>query len=247
MSWHKSRANPGEPVWGPLGSVGRRLDATPGQRVLIGPPPRFGLPQYMATEFSIPDDPVVTVTGQVDRPLTLAREDLSALPETTKALDLHCVMTWSVQGTHWSGWSFADLWTQLLCDRAHPTTSELVVSGLDGCAASIPLVELLREDVMIAHTRDGNPLARDDGAPYRLIVPRLYAYKSIKHVCRIELVDHHVRSRYEPWIMHRLGRVEHEERHGLGMNRLARFAYRLVLPRTLRSYGARDPHFRGLC
>lgn len=75
-------------------------------------------------------------------------------------------------------------------------------------------------------------------------MPHLYGYKNIKHVCRIELVDHHVRSPHEPWIMHRLGRVAHEERHGLGMNRLARLAYGTLCRRTLRSYGVRDPRFR---
>jgi len=229
-----------------LRAIARRArnDIAPGQRVLIGPAPRFGLPRYLHTEFTIPQDPVLKVTDQADRTFTLDREALNALSETTKALDLHCVMTWSVEGTRWTGWSFTDLWTHLLRDHAHPTTIELVFTGLDGAAASIPLVELLHDDVMIAHSRDGEPLARDHGAPYRLVVPHLYGYKNIKHVCRIDLVDHHVRSPHEPWIMHRLGRVEREERHGLRMNRLARFAYGMVLRRTLRSYGVRDPRFR---
>lgn len=216
----------------------------PGQRVLIGPAPRFGLPHYVRAKFDIPHDPVLAVTGQVDRDLKLDRDDLDGLPETSKVLDLHCVMTWTEEGTRWTGWTFADLWTQLLRDRAQPTATELVCTGLDGAAASIPLVELLRDDVMIAHSRDGVPLARDHGAPYRLVVPHLYGYLHVKHLCHFELVDHHVRNRYEPWIMHRLGRVEREERHGLGMSRLLRRAYRLACRATLRTYGVLDPRFR---
>ncbi len=222
----------------------RIANVAPGQRVLIGPAPRFGLPQYLHTPFALPVDPVITVTGPEGLATALTRHDLDALPETTKALDLHCVMTWSVQGTRWSGWSFPDLWSQLLAHHAHATTTGLVFTGLDGARASIPLALLLHDDVMLAHSRDGEPLGRAHGAPYRLVVPQLYGYKNIKHVCRIDLVDHHVRSPYEPWIMHRLGRVAREERHGLGMNRLARVVYGLARRRTLRSYGVSDPRFR---
>lgn len=219
-------------------------DLAPGQRVLIGPAPRFGLPRYLRTDFALPADPVITVTGPDGRAISLAHADLNAVPETTKVLDLHCVMTWSVQGTRWSGWKFTDLWSQLLRDHADPGTTEIVLTGLDGAMASIPLVELLRDDVMIAHSRDGAPLTRAHGAPYRLVVPHLYGYKNIKHVGRIDLVDHHVRSPHEPWIMHRLGRVAHEERHGLRLNRLTRLVFSMARRRTLRSYGMSDPRFR---
>ena len=216
----------------------------PGQRVLIDPAPRFGLPQYLHTPFDLPVNPVIVVTSRAGRATALTRQHLDALPATTKALDLHCVMTWSVESTRWSGWSFTDLWSQLLAPHADTTTAGVVFTGLDGAMASIPLTLLLRDDVMLAHTRDGEPLGRAHGEPYRLVVPHLYGYKNIKHVCRIDLVDHHVRSPLEPWIMHRLGRVAHEERHGLGLNRLARLAYGVALRPTLRSYGVSDPRFR---
>lgn len=215
----------------------------PGQRVLTGPAPRFGLPQYIHAEFTIPKEPVLTVTVQNDHAITLTRDDLDALPTTSKVSDLHCVMTWTEKGIRWTGWSFADLWTQVLAAHALPTTVELVFTGLDGAAASIPLVELLRDDVLVAHSRNGLPLARDHGAPYRLVVPQLYGYKHIKHLSGIDLVDHHLRSPHEPWIMHRIGRVENEQRHGLGMNRALRLTYSLVVRAALRSYGMRDPRF----
>ncbi len=223
-----------------------RKGMAPGQRVLIGPAPRFGLPQYLRTTFTIPQNPVLRVTNQSGRTITLDREALDAVPETTKTLDLHCVMTWSVEGTQWTGWRFTDLWTHHLSEHAQPSTMELIFTGLDGATASIPLVELLRNDVMFAHTRDGKPLARDHGAPYRLVVPHLYGYKNLKHVCEINLVDRHLRSPHEPWIMHRVGRVDREERHGLRVNRLARFVYGILVRPTLRSYGVRDPRFRPL-
>ncbi|WP_158600537.1 molybdopterin-dependent oxidoreductase [Tessaracoccus antarcticus] len=218
-------------------------DPSPGQRVLIGPAPRFGLPQYLAARFTIPEGPVLEVGGLVDHPITLDRAALDAVPGTTKALDLHCVMTWSAVGTRWSGWRFSDLWDTLLRDPAEPGTVEVLFTGLDGFTASIPLEELLRDDVMIAHSRDGRPLERDHGAPYRLVVPQLYGYKHVKHLCRIDLVDHHVRSPHEPWIMHRIGRVAREERFGVGMRWLVRLLARATVRPTLRRYDVPDPQF----
>lgn len=216
----------------------------PGQRELVGPPPRFGLPQYLRVRFDIPAEPELQILGPGKREITLGRERLDSLPETTKTLDLHCVTTWSALGIRWTGWRFTDVWERFLHDLADPATTELVFTGLDGAEASIPLAELLHEGILIAHSRDGRPLARRDGGPYRLVIPHLYGYKNLKYLYRIELVEKHRKSPHEPWIMHPIGRVAREERHGLGMNRAVRLANRLLVRRFLRSTGLRDPRFR---
>jgi len=51
--------------------------------------------------------------------------------------------------------------------------------------SAIPLSVALEDDVILAWNRNGEPLSVDDGWPVRLIVPRLYAYKSVKWVRRI--------------------------------------------------------------
>ncbi|CAN5597124.1 sulfite oxidase-like oxidoreductase [soil metagenome] len=175
--------------------------------MLIGPAPRFGLPQYVRAEFELPDEPQVRVDGEVDEAFTLPLASLDVLPGVSMDLDMHCVMTWSAVGTGWTGWRFTDVWERLLRDHAAPSTTHLVFTGLDGAMASIELGDLLRDDVMLAHSRVGTPLDRAHGAPYRLVVPHLYGYKHVKHLCRIELTDHHVRGPHEPWIMHRRGRL----------------------------------------
>ncbi|MGB3184711.1 MAG: molybdopterin-dependent oxidoreductase [Ornithinimicrobium sp.] len=216
----------------------------PGQRVLMGPAPRFGLPRYVRAEFDIPEAAQVRIAGQVDEAFTLTRASLDVLPEVSMDSDLHCVMTWSAVGTGWTGWRFTDLWERRLRDHAADDTTHLVFSGLDGAVASIEVGDLLRDDVMLAHSREGAPLGRAYGAPYRLVVPHLYGYKHIKHVCAIELTDHHVRGPHEPWIMHRRGRVAEEERSGLGMARVTRSINRAFVTRALRSYGVDKPRFR---
>jgi DMSO/TMAO reductase YedYZ molybdopterin-dependent catalytic subunit len=40
---------------------------------------------------------------------------------------------------------------------------------------------------MLAYEMDGKPLSRPHGAPLRLVMPKMYGYKSVKWVSRIEL------------------------------------------------------------
>jgi DMSO/TMAO reductase YedYZ molybdopterin-dependent catalytic subunit len=49
------------------------------------------------------------------------------------------------------------------------------------------LEDALDEDVLLADQLGGAALDGDHGAPVRLVSPRQYAYKSTKHLCRIEL------------------------------------------------------------
>jgi DMSO/TMAO reductase YedYZ molybdopterin-dependent catalytic subunit len=51
------------------------------------------------------------------------------------------------------------------------------------------LADLDREEVLLATHHDGQPLSPDHGYPLRLIVPHLYAWKSVKWVRGIEFLD----------------------------------------------------------
>src|SRR6266481_5055331 len=52
----------------------------------------------------------------------------------------------------------------------------------EGYTANVPLADLLRPDVLFTFEHDGEPLAAEHGGPLRLIVPHLYAWKSVKWV-----------------------------------------------------------------
>jgi len=54
----------------------------------------------------------------------------------------------------------------------------------------VPLPDLDREDVLFASHHDGEPLTLDHGYPLRLVVPHLYAWKSVKWVRALEFLDH---------------------------------------------------------
>ncbi|QNG61874.1 molybdopterin-dependent oxidoreductase [Bacillus sp. PAMC26568] len=46
------------------------------------------------------------------------------------------------------------------------------------------------DDVMVAVLIDGDLITEKNGGQVRLIVPKMYAYKSVKWLNRIELIDY---------------------------------------------------------
>lgn len=152
-------------------------------------------------------------------------------------------MTWSVADVAWTGWRFEDLWTVALEPLARPGITHVRFCGMDGYEACVPLEELFRPGVLIARDMSGQPLSASQGAPYRLVIPQLYGYKSVKHLHRIVLATRPMPSRFEPWIMHPRGRVDLEERTGFGSQRLWRVMLQASADRALRQAGWGTPRW----
>jgi len=151
--------------------------------------------------------------GLVAKPIEWNWEEFGKLPKTRVFADFHCVTRWSRLGNTWEGVS-----TRELVNRAGgtlPNARFALVSGYDsGWTTNLPLDALLAEDALVALTHDGVPLAAEHGGPARLVVPRLYAWKSAKWLKAIELLDrdragfwekngYHMRG--DPWLEERFG------------------------------------------
>ncbi|MNP56176.1 TMAO/DMSO reductase [compost metagenome] len=54
---------------------------------------------------------------------------------------------------------------------------------------AITMDQAQMEDIMVAVMHDGKPIPADLGGPVRLVIPQMYAYKSVKWLNRIELID----------------------------------------------------------
>jgi DMSO/TMAO reductase YedYZ molybdopterin-dependent catalytic subunit len=57
-----------------------------------------------------------------------------------------------------------------------------------GHSTSLPLPAIRELDPLLATHAEGAPLSREHGGPIRVVVPGKYFYKSLKWVCRIELL-----------------------------------------------------------
>jgi DMSO/TMAO reductase YedYZ molybdopterin-dependent catalytic subunit len=58
-----------------------------------------------------------------------------------------------------------------------------------GYTTNISLADLRQEDVLLALDHDGEELAAEHGGPCRLVVPRLYFWKSAKWIRAFEFLD----------------------------------------------------------
>jgi DMSO/TMAO reductase YedYZ molybdopterin-dependent catalytic subunit len=117
------------------------------------------------------------LSGLVEAPVSLTWEELLALPQASAHNDIHCVTAWSKFDNEWEGVPF-----RVIADRARPApeASHVMVLGDGGYTTNVPLRDLLEDDVLLADTHAPEPLTADHGAPLRLIVPKLYAWKSAK-------------------------------------------------------------------
>ncbi len=126
------------------------------------------------------------IVGLVGQSLEFTWPELLILPRVRVFSDFHCVTRWSRLGNVWEGVSTRELISR--AGGAAPQAGFAVVHGYDrGFTTNLPLADFLAEDALIAIKHDGEPISLDHGGPARLIIPRLYAWKSAKWIAAIEI------------------------------------------------------------
>lgn len=165
----------------------RRLDAPSRDRLPPGQHLTRGFPVLdlgIKPEIS-PGAWALTVDGLVENPLEIAWAQFAELPLQEDTSDFHCVTTWSKFDCRWSGVPFVEIY-----DRAKPLPEARFVffTAYDDYTTNVPLDALLDDDVLIATHFEGEPLSIDHGAPARMVVPKLYGWKSAKFLRRIEFL-----------------------------------------------------------
>jgi len=126
-----------------------------------------------------------SIAGLAEKPISWTWSEFQALPKVKVWADFHCVTRWSRLGNLWEGVA-----AKTLIDQAgglRPEAKFALVRGHDNdWTTNLPVEYLLAVDALVALTHDGEPLSIEHGGPARLIVPRLYAWKSAKWVAGIE-------------------------------------------------------------
>jgi len=150
------------------------------------------------------------VFGLVNRPLTLTLSEFQALPRVKVFSDFHCVTRWSRLGNLWEGVA-----TRELLARAgiEADAKFVVCHGYDNhWTTNLPLADFLAGDALLADLHDGQPITIEHGGPVRGLVPQLYAWKSAKWICGIELVGHDLPGYWERGGYHLRGDPWQEQR-----------------------------------
>jgi DMSO/TMAO reductase YedYZ molybdopterin-dependent catalytic subunit len=149
------------------------------------------------------------IFGRVEAPVRLTWDEFNRLPKIEITRDFHCVTRWSRFDNHWQGIAFQEV---LKVAKPQPSVKYVLVHAEQGYTANVPLVDLDRPEVLFATHHDGQPLTPEHGYPLRLVVPHLYAWKSVKWVRGLEFFDHDVAGFWEQNGYHMYGDPFKEQR-----------------------------------
>ena len=127
----------------------------------------------------------VAVTGACEEPTTWPLADFKRLGRADVRADFHCVTQFSVFDNDWRGVAFR---TVAAVVRPTGAASHVLVHASEGYTANLPLDALLDDDVVFAWQRNGEDLTAEHGWPLRLVVPKRYAWKSVKWVTGVEFL-----------------------------------------------------------
>jgi DMSO/TMAO reductase YedYZ molybdopterin-dependent catalytic subunit len=133
----------------------------------------------------------LTIDGAVERPVAYTLADLRALPRVEQVSDFHCVTGWSVDDVRWAGVRFRDLLAGAGI-RADARALRFVSDEVP-YDDTLTLSQAFAPDALLALDMDGAPLTEPHGFPVRVVMPRMYGYKNVKWVTRIEVqttLDH---------------------------------------------------------
>ncbi|HEV3114563.1 MAG TPA: sulfite oxidase-like oxidoreductase [Candidatus Binataceae bacterium] len=183
--------------------------------------------QYLTTKFPVltygpvpkfnPQTWDFRMLGEVAQPLRFTYQEFQALPRAKMVADFHCVTTWSRLDNVWEGVMVKDL---MKLAGLKPAARFVLIHCDAGYTTNLPLQYFLDDDVMLAYRHDGQDLAPDHGFPLRLVVPKLYAWKSAKWVRAIEFLTEDIRgfwevrgyhNRADPWLEERYSFQEDPE------------------------------------
>jgi DMSO/TMAO reductase YedYZ molybdopterin-dependent catalytic subunit len=178
----------------------------PGQRVTAkwpvlqhGAPPGIDISQW-----------TLAISGLVEPERRLDHAEFLSLPRVKVLSDIHCVTGWSRLDNLWEGVS-----TGILRELTEVSSRAkfVIVHGAGGFTTNLTLGDFFQPDVLLAVKHDSEWLTPEHGYPVRLIVPRLYLWKSAKWIVGIEFAEQDRRGFWESHGYHHRGDPWREERY----------------------------------
>lgn len=151
-----------------------------------------------------------TIFGLVDKERKLNFAEFSALKRVKVFADIHCVTKWTKLDNLSEGPStgiIKELVTVL------PEAKFVIVHAAGNFTTNLPVADFFEIDVLFAMKYDGKPLTPEHGYPVRLVVPRLYFWKSAKWVTGVEFVAEDRPGFWESAGYHNHGDPWQEERY----------------------------------
>ncbi|MBL0339210.1 MAG: sulfite oxidase-like oxidoreductase [Rhodospirillaceae bacterium] len=151
------------------------------------------------------------IDGLVKKPTTWNWQQFSQFAIQDFTSDIHCVTAWSRFDNHWQGVS-----TRAVLEAVEPLDQAkfVICHSHDGYTTNLTLEEFAAEDALLALAWEGKPISREHGGPVRVVVPKLYFWKSAKWLKSVELSDQDKPGYWEVRGYHNHGNPWEEERYG---------------------------------
>ena len=148
--------------------------------------------------------------GLVQQEKTLSLPEFLALPTVKVFSDIHCVTTWSRLDNLWQGVGTAAL--KEVVGGLLPEARFVIIHAVGNWTTNLTVEDFFEPDVLLATHHDGQPIDAPHGGPVRLVVPRLYFWKSAKWPTGIEFTSRDVLGFWETRGYHNHGDPWTEER-----------------------------------
>jgi DMSO/TMAO reductase YedYZ molybdopterin-dependent catalytic subunit len=152
----------------------------------LTPIERFPVNSYLVADPEIDlDGWRLEVSGLVARTGAYTLDDLRRLPKVTQNTQHLCIEGWDVIG-NFGGASIADFLDHV---GAAPEARFLEVRCEDDYYESIDLASARHRQSLLCYEMYGAPLAREHGAPLRLVMPTKLGYKQAKYIVEMKLTS----------------------------------------------------------
>jgi DMSO/TMAO reductase YedYZ molybdopterin-dependent catalytic subunit len=149
--------------------------------------------------------------GLVQKEKTLDYTEFMALPQSKVFSDIHCVTTWSRLDNLWEGVSAGQLKNSVVIS---PQAAFVIVHAANNFTTNIPQADFFEPDVLLAVKHNHEPISAEHGGPVRLVVPKLYFWKSAKWISGLEFTATDRPGFWEKAGYHNHGDPWKEERYG---------------------------------
>jgi DMSO/TMAO reductase YedYZ molybdopterin-dependent catalytic subunit len=127
------------------------------------------------------------VEGLIEKPISLRFEEIQRLPRKLVVKDFQCVEGWGLEKLKWEGVHLKEILGKV---RINPKAGYVTFHATGGkYSDSLSIQEALEPDTLLAYSLNGKNLPPENGFPLRLVIPRMYAYKSVKWVERVVFTE----------------------------------------------------------
>jgi DMSO/TMAO reductase YedYZ molybdopterin-dependent catalytic subunit len=124
--------------------------------------------------------------GLVEREISWTWEEFLRLPRVTLTSDIHCVTRWSRLDNTWEG---VHVRTIVEACRPRPEAKFVLQHADPDYTTNTAIEDLVDDDVLLAVKHNGRDLEPDHGGPMRLVLPKLYFWKSSKWLRAFEFLE----------------------------------------------------------